>query len=426
MWGGICCLLTLCGGFSVSSRAPFVWLLLLVPLSACERGLRITSPPTTVAPVCDRGPDNDGVAIPSCLLAEGVITPGTYAASQAIVDAARTLRDSLRPLHSDHAMRMSPYLSRSLQSLDEFHARGVLDSVLFDRAIDRVAVTVEFVTGQLRARGSIFKLPSRTPGLIWYEPQGTGGIFFQPASTIFETGMYYGAATLPLDSLVRTAEALWRYATWVDGTGSSAGIRFPVWYYNFHWNGAGVPVAAPWRSGLTQGIALATLAAVFTRTGDPRWRDRASQVARSLTVPWNEGGVLVLDGDGAWWEEYHPVTRIWNGHAFAVLGVGDYLKVVPEDTALARLYPSAVRAARIYAQRYDTGAWLKYSRNEWSVTEAYRTLHVSLARRIAAQTGDASWTEIANRWAGYTRPASEPATELDWVPPDLHAVLKRP
>ncbi|MEO8620753.1 MAG: D-glucuronyl C5-epimerase family protein [bacterium] len=321
---------------------------------------------------------------------------------------------------------MAPYLTRAIRSLDDFYARGVLDSVRFDRTIDRIAATMEYAKGSIGHQGPSFLLPRRTPNLIWYEPQTTGGIYFQPASTLFETGLYFSGSTLPLDSVTRTAEAVWRYATFTEGTGASAGKRFPLWLYDFFWNGAGVPVTAPWKSGLAQGLALSVFTNLYVRTKDTLWLSRARQTALSMAVPWHEGGVLLVDAQGAWWEEYAPVTRIWNGNVFALLAVADYIKVNPSDTAMAALYPKGLSAARHYALEYDTGTWLRYSRNEAAINEGYRGIYVTLAHRLWLQTGDPLWDQLATKWNTYTNPAGNLIPLSQSVPSDLHSVLMTP
>lgn len=381
-------------------------------------------------PACDRGLELDGVPIPKCLLDRGTISPATYASAQVVLQQAVAFRDSLRPLHSSYAGYFAPYITRPIQQLDDFYDRGILDSTLFNRTIDRIAITLDYARGKVYDNGYV-KFPARTPGLVWLEPESSGGLFFQPVTTLLQTGVYYDGSWLPLDSVTRVAESFWRYAHWVDGTGVSAGLRFPIWQYNFYWNGGGIPVMAPWKSGLAQGMALEVFAKLYTRTKDTLWLARARQTAVSMKVPWTEGGVLLADATEAWWEEYYPLTRIWNGNAFALLGVGEYLKVVPDDAALSALYRQGLQTTKAVARAYDSGQWLAYSRTQDRIIAPYQGVYVGLAQRLAAQTGDPDWAEMATRWASYVYPGPsavpsgaspvQPAPLL--VPSDLHAVL---
>ena len=117
------------------------------------------------------------------------------------------------------------------------------------------------------------------------------------------------------------------------------------------------------------------------------------------------------------------MVRIWNGDVWTLLAIGEYLKIQP-DSDLSRLYTLGVQAARIYAQRYDTGTWLLYSRAE-KVSVIYRDMHVALARRLGAQSGDLYFADAATRWAAYATPAglaTQPPS-MSSVPQDLNAML---
>src|SRR5207245_9066545 len=74
-------------------------------------------------------------------------------------------------------------LVRAIQHLADFYNAGLFnDSARFNRMIDHVAVTVEYVRGTIPAVGPVY-YPRRTPQFRWFYYSGPG-LHFQPISTV--------------------------------------------------------------------------------------------------------------------------------------------------------------------------------------------------------------------------------------------------
>jgi hypothetical protein len=239
-----------------------------------------------------------------------------------------------------------------------------------------------------------------TPYLTWYDYPGTGA-YFQPVTTTQAIAHLLPRASVPLDTLLLIGEALHRYALWREADG----IRFPVWEYQFNWVSGGVPVRAPWISGMSQGLVMSVFTEAWRRTGQAEWKTRAYEVLNSFTVTWNKGGVMLDDTtQGYWWEEYHPDVMIWNGSVQALVDVG-FLWTVTGDSTVKRMFDRGIQALKYYTPRYDTGTWTLYSLTQGHNSVAYHAYHVALLDTLFAQTGDPWFRETADRWRAYTPPS---------------------
>ncbi len=86
-------------------------------------------------------------------------------------------------------------------------------------------------------------------------------------------------------------------------------------------------MAAPWTSGLSQGLGLELCAQLFARTGEQRFRDAADALFRGYLVPVSEGGFLRRLDSGPLFEEYPTrghLTGVFNGYAVAALALRGY------------------------------------------------------------------------------------------------------
>ena len=127
------------------------------------------------------------------------------------------------------------------------------------------------------------------------------------------------------------------------------GIFFP---YPFSWglHGRGT-MAAPWYSGMAQGIALAGFVRLHEVTGDARWLEAAHDTFASFLAPRQAGKpwVTAVENGLLWLEEYpwSPLDHTFNGHNFAIWGLYDYWRLTGSRDAAELTLGGMTTSARV-------------------------------------------------------------------------------
>ncbi len=181
-----------------------------------------------------------------------------------------------------------------------------------------------------------------------------------------------------------------------------------VWNHHFNWEYRS-PLRAPWYSGLAQGQGISLLVRAHLETGEARYLDAARRAFESFTRTVDQGGVIFRDEKGrAWIEEYlvSPPTHILNGFFWAVWGVYDYLLATGEPAA-KKVWEESVATLKDALPSYDTGFWSLYEHSgTWLgmiASPFYHALHIVQLRVMHRLTGEAIFSETADRWEGYRR-----------------------
>src|SRR5207244_1451636 len=108
---------------------------------------------------------------------------------------------------------------------------------------------------------------------------------------------------------------------------------------------------------------------------------------------------------------------VLNAQLQAALSLGDYA-AISGDPGAGALATRLTDAARALLPRFDTGYWSLYSLGGDESPLDYHDYVISLLRRLAARTGDAGWSEAADRFHVYeTQP---PVIRLGPPPPTLY------
>ena len=339
------------------------------------------------------------IYVPTCMRSYGLLSKAVASSDSAYLDSVLVIRDSLARDTTSTAFWKSAELTRATQSVVDFYARGLFDdSARFNRMLDHIRVTQEYLSGTLFWNGPE-AWPKTTPYLAWSLYPNTG-IFFQPVNTVQSVASLFPRATVTTDSLLNMGEQLYRYALWRK----SAALRFPVWEYEFTWSSGGVTVLAPWVSSQAQGYAIILFTENYRRTGDELWLSRAYEVLNSYRVLWDEGGVMLPDtSHGYWWEEFHPAVMIWNGAAQALLAVGELWRAT-NDSTVKRMFDRGVEAMKYYTPEFDTGYWTLYSRTQWYNTVAYHQSCIRIMDALYTVSGDTWFDSVATRWRTYVPP----------------------
>jgi hypothetical protein len=382
---------------SRKTRASRHVFLAIVLLLGCSREATIAGQETPdPCPAVDLASPG---GVPECLLLRDVISLEDRDSGVALFASAAATADSFKALGGTVNFEKGARISRSLGLVTGFHRRGLLDdSARFHRIMDAVAVAVEISEDRVAVVGGKVR-PSVTPYLVWYSYPGIGA-YFQPVTTSQTVAHLLPRQNVPIDSLISIADRLYSYALWRE----HGNLRFPVWEYEFTWTSGGITAESPWISAMAQGLVMSVFAETYRRTGSPEWRARTYEVLNSFKVTWSNGGVMLDDTThGYWWEEFHPIVKVWNGSAQALIDVG-YVWSVTQDTAVKRMFDRGLESLKHHTPEYDTGSWTIYSKTQGLNSVAYHNFHIALLDVLYGQTLDPWFQSTANRWRSYTVP----------------------
>ena len=181
-----------------------------------------------------------------------------------------------------------------------------------------------------------------------------------------------------------------------------------VWNHYFDWEYRTL-LKAPWYSALAQGQGISLLARAWRDTSDAAYLYAAQLACQSFYKTTSEGGISFMDEAGdLWFEEYivTPPTHILNGFIWAAWGIYDYF-LATRDRGADHLFAAAVETLRKNLRHYDVGFWSLYeqsgTRLPMLASRFYHRLHIAQLRVMQRLTGDALFSEYADRWEGYER-----------------------
>ncbi|MDX6594445.1 MAG: hypothetical protein QOJ13_3641 [Gaiellales bacterium] len=166
-----------------------------------------------------------------------------------------------------------------------------------------------------------------------------------------------------------------------------------VWEYSFPFGGPN-----RWTSGFSQAVAATALLRASELTGDPKIADAAAAAFRTIPRRY-----LYATNGGQWILKYSQSSLlILNAQMQSLLLISEYARTTgdPDAKAIAASMLTATRAA---LPSLDLGCWSLYSIGGNRATTAYHKYHVTLLRRLAEMTGEASFSEVASRWSNGLR-----------------------
>lgn len=198
-------------------------------------------------------------------------------------------------------------------------------------------------------------------------------------------------------------------ADWLASNLQQNANGLSVWSHHFDWEYRDT-LRAPWYSGLAQGQGISLLLRAHGLASDKKYLEAAQRAFVPLTRKISEGGVLFAESDlrsgKLWIEEYivDPPTHILNGFVWALWGVFDYWLACSEEKA-DELWHRGVESLIANLPRYDTGYWSLYEKSgtklKMLASPFYHRLHIVQLRVMTMLTGEAKFTEFAERWEGY-------------------------
>lgn len=180
------------------------------------------------------------------------------------------------------------------------------------------------------------------------------------------------------------------------------------WVWNHHFDFEyRTPLLAPWYSGLAQGQGISMLVRAYRETGEAKYLDAANRAFECMQADVTKGGVIFTDDDGdRWIEEYivAPPTHILNGFMWASWGVYD-LALATRDPAIRKVWDDSVATLMKNLEKFDTGYWSLYeqsgTRMMMLASPFYHRLHIVQLRVMAKLTGEAIFSDFAERWSRY-------------------------
>jgi D-glucuronyl C5-epimerase C-terminus len=188
-----------------------------------------------------------------------------------------------------------------------------------------------------------------------------------------------------------------------------------VWEYEFPWASG----RAPWTSGMAQAVAAQALARAGDLLSEPALLDAAD--AAYAAVP----GLLSPGSPAKPWVALYSFDRtpILNAQLQAALSLGDYAELIGDADAKA-FAGRLIASAQTLLPSFDTGYWSRYALHGDDSPLHYHDYVIALLRKLGARTGDASWSEAADRFTDYE--SEPPVLRVGPLPKTLKRNRKAP
>jgi hypothetical protein len=165
-----------------------------------------------------------------------------------------------------------------------------------------------------------------------------------------------------------------------------------LWSYPFPF-GRGRP---PWRSGMAQAVAAQALARTGRATNDENLLTAADEAYAAIP-----GRLVRALPQGPWVKLYSfDASPVLNAQLQSIISIGDYAQI-SGNTGAAGLAAQLQATGETLLPQFDTGYWSLYSLHGDEATLSYHDYVVQLLRRLAARTGDSTWSDFATKFQSY-------------------------
>jgi hypothetical protein len=164
-----------------------------------------------------------------------------------------------------------------------------------------------------------------------------------------------------------------------------------IWEYAFAY-GIGRP---PWASGMAEALAAQALARAGALLGDPRLANAAARAYDAVPD-------LLLRTSGGLWVRLYGFSHdiVLNAQLQTIVSLREYGTTTGRGAATA-LAQRLEDAAKTLFPRFDTGDWSLYDLGGAHASLGYEQYVTQLLGKLAFQTGDAFWTDAAQRFQDY-------------------------
>jgi heparosan-N-sulfate-glucuronate 5-epimerase len=134
------------------------------------------------------------------------------------------------------------------------------------------------------------------------------------------------------------------------------------------------------------------------------------RILNSFYVEVKGGGVTYkTENDGWWFEEYADeggyVSKVLNGHQFALLGIHDYF-IYTKDSSAHYLFEQGLKALKKTLSKYDKGDGNSfYDVLGRPTTIKYHNVHIDLLDRLFKITSDSIYKSYSDKWREFKHPS---------------------
>ncbi len=164
---------------------------------------------------------------------------------------------------------------------------------------------------------------------------------------------------------------------------------------------------APWFSSLAQGEAISVLIRYYALTKDASILPLIVKVKNFMVTPMEKGGCLGITPEGYEWFEEYPNSKQelhnFSGYYSAVIAMGEYSKLFPDDTASFNLYSRTLYAGKMSNKIYDSGGGIFYNRGDKRLCSfGYLKWMTNLMQHVEEFTGDVFFKYQHMIWSTYS------------------------
>lgn len=202
-------------------------------------------------------------------------------------------------------------------------------------------------------------------GVPIYIIEGIGPVS-HPAGIANYALAYMGAEGNYVVGAERSDEYAANCIRWLTDKASVNGFGYTGWAYEYDSTYSDVTIQAPWYSAFGNACGIEALVRWYEKTGDTEALALASEAARMLFAPLEEGGLLCSRGGDIWFEEIPSTDRepshILNGHMRTCIA----LRLLYDETGdrdVLNWYERGIDSLENWLPLYDAGYWLRYDLN---------------------------------------------------------------
>lgn len=176
-----------------------------------------------------------------------------------------------------------------------------------------------------------------------------------------------------------------------------------VWPYDFGY--APYQLDAGWWSGLAQGQVLSVLVRRYVESPSPKLKELMRQAIEPMMLDRKDGGLLARTPEGGVWIEEYPSKEpslVLNGFVFAIIGLADYLRAVPDDVEVSNFNSQLLSSLKLSLDKYEFDDWLAYDRVSFApVNQRYVYIQVRQMSQLYRFTEDDFFSRRCSKWTRY-------------------------
>lgn len=185
------------------------------------------------------------------------------------------------------------------------------------------------------------------------------------------------------------------------------------YFFNFYfaWERASIP----WNSSISQGIGAGYYAIAYKKFGDEKYLEAAIGLARSFSIPYEEGGFVLETGYGPFYLEYSnaPDDLVLNGFMLSLKGLVIYNELMG-DYLSEKALREGLDTLRKILPYYEKEGWSLYSPKHGRADETYHRLHIRLLYFLGKWFDDPLFLQYAMRWDSYLERSELPRAEQEY------------